>query len=88
VLTVVDLSDQWITVNLREDRLAGLKIGDTLTAVIPALGPDRLRFRVYYISPLGSLPPGGRPAKRAASTCARSKCERVLPSRSTDSDPG
>jgi len=55
VLTVVDLSDQWITVNLREDRLAGLKVGDTLTAVIPALGPDRLRFTVYYISPLGSF---------------------------------
>jgi len=55
VLTVVDLSDQWITVNLREDRLAGLKVGDTLTAVIPALGPERLRFSVYYISPLGSF---------------------------------
>jgi len=55
VLTVVDLSDQWITVNLREDRLAGLKVGDSLSAVIPALGPDRLRFAVYYISPLGSF---------------------------------
>jgi HlyD family secretion protein len=55
VLTIVDLSDQWITVNLREDRLAGLKVGDTLTAVIPALGPGRLRFAVYYISPLGSF---------------------------------
>ena len=55
VLTVVDLSDQWITVNVREDRLAGLKIGDTLSAVIPALGSDRHRFTVYYISPLGSF---------------------------------
>lgn len=55
VLTIVDLSDQWITVNLREDRLAGLKIGDTLSAVIPALGSSGLRFTVYYISPLGSF---------------------------------
>ena len=55
VLTIVDLTDQWITVNLREDRLAGLKVGDTLTAVIPALGKERLRFTVYYISPLGSF---------------------------------
>ncbi len=23
--------------------------------MIPALGPDRIRFRVYYISPLGSF---------------------------------
>jgi len=55
VLTIVDLSDQWITVNLREDRLAGLKVGDTLTAVIPALGSEPFRFAVYYISPLGSF---------------------------------
>ena len=55
VLTVVDLSDQWVTVNLREDRLAGVRIGDTLTAVIPALGSGRHQFTVYYISPLGSF---------------------------------
>jgi len=55
VLSIVDLSDQWITVNVREDRLAGLRIGDTLSAVIPALGSDSHRFTVYYISPLGSF---------------------------------
>ena len=55
VLTVVDLSDQWITVNLREDRLSALKVGDTLTAIIPALGSSRLQFTVYYISPLGAF---------------------------------
>jgi HlyD family secretion protein len=55
VLTIVDLSDQWITVNVREDRLAALKVGDTLSAVIPALGKERFRFSVYYVSPLGSF---------------------------------
>jgi len=55
VLTIVDLTDQWITVNVREDRLAGLRVGDTLSAVIPALGSGHLRFTVYYISPLGSF---------------------------------
>jgi HlyD family secretion protein len=55
VLTIVDLSDQWITVNVREDRLAGLKTGDTLSAVIPALGSEHHRFTVYYVSPLGSF---------------------------------
>ena len=55
VLTIVDLSDQWITVNVREDRLAGLKTGDTLSAVVPALGPGHHQFTVYYISPLGSF---------------------------------
>jgi HlyD family secretion protein len=55
LLTIVDLSDQWITVNVREDRLAGLQTGDTLSAVIPALGSEDHQFTVYYISPLGSF---------------------------------
>jgi HlyD family secretion protein len=55
LLKIVDLSDQWITVNVREDRLAGLRTGDTLSAVIPALGSERHSFTVYYVSPLGSF---------------------------------
>jgi HlyD family secretion protein len=55
VLTVVDLSDQWITLNLREDRLAGLRIGGTLLATIPAVDSQARPFSVYYISPLGSF---------------------------------
>ena len=38
VVTIIDLSDQWITLNLREDRLAGLRIGDTLRADHPGGG--------------------------------------------------
>ena len=55
VLSIVDLSDQWITLNLREDRLAGLRIGDTLLATIPAVDSELRPFPVYYISPLGAF---------------------------------
>lgn len=55
LLTIVDLSDQWITVNLREDRLAGLRVGDRIRATIPAVDTERREFTVYYISPLGSF---------------------------------
>ena len=55
VVTIVDLSDQWITLNLREDRLAGLRIGDTLLATIPAVDAEMRPFAVYYISPLGAF---------------------------------
>ena len=55
LLTIVDLSDQWITVNLREDRLAGLRVGDKLRATIPAVDAEPQQFSVYYISPLGSF---------------------------------
>ncbi len=55
VITIVDLSDQWITLNLREDRLAGLRIGDTLQVTVPAADPAARAFAVYYISPLGAF---------------------------------
>ena len=55
VITIVDLSDQWITLNLREDRLAGLRIGDTLLATIPAVDSAARPFAVYFISPLGAF---------------------------------
>ncbi len=55
LLTIVDLSDQWITVNLREDRLAGLRVGDQFRATIPAVDAESRQFTVYYISPLGSF---------------------------------
>jgi HlyD family secretion protein len=55
VVTIIDLSDQWITLNLREDRLAGLRIGDTVLATIPAVDSAVRPFAVYYISPLGSF---------------------------------
>lgn len=55
VVSIVDLSDQWITVNLREDRLAGLRTGDTIRATIPAVDRVERPFIVYYISPLGAF---------------------------------
>jgi HlyD family secretion protein len=55
VITMVDLSDQWITLNLREDRLAGLRTGDTLVATIPAVDAEARPFAVYYIAPLGAF---------------------------------
>ena len=55
VISIVDLSDQWITLNLREDRLAGLRIRDTLLVTIPAVDSETRPFAVYYISPLGSF---------------------------------
>src|SRR3989441_8800361 len=55
LLTIVDLSDQWVTVNLREDRLAGLRVGHKVRATIPAVDAEPRLFTVYYISPLGSF---------------------------------
>jgi HlyD family secretion protein len=54
VVTLVDLSDTWVVFNLREDRLAGLKVGDRLDARVPALGRD-VELRVSALAPLADF---------------------------------
>lgn len=40
LFTIVDLDSAWFTFNLREDLLAGLKVGDSLRVTVPALGAE------------------------------------------------
>jgi len=54
IVTIVDLTDVWVTFNLREDRLAGLAIGDRLTARVPALGRE-IELAVSFIAPQGDF---------------------------------
>lgn len=55
VATIVDLDDVWVTFNLREDRLAGIRMGSEFRASFPALGGETVMLKVDYISPLGSF---------------------------------
>jgi len=48
VVTVVDLSDQWVVLNVREDRLQRFANGSEFDAVLPALGNRQVRFKVFY----------------------------------------
>ncbi|RYF77568.1 MAG: HlyD family efflux transporter periplasmic adaptor subunit [Comamonadaceae bacterium] len=51
--TVVDLQDQWVVLNVREDRLARFALGQEFEARLPALGESaRARFKVSYSAPL------------------------------------
>jgi len=54
IVTIVDVSDVWVTFNLREDRLAGLAIGDRLAAQVPALGGE-VELAVSFIAPMGDF---------------------------------
>jgi len=54
VVTIVDLSDCWVTFNLREDLLASIKMGSEFDARFPALGNKEVRLKVTYIHPLGN----------------------------------
>jgi len=55
IVTIVDLSDVWLTFNLREDRLTAIRIGTRITAEIPALGGEAVELEVYFISPQGAF---------------------------------
>lgn len=55
ILTIIDLSDSWVTFNIREDRLTSIRIGTQITAKIPALGNDAIALEVYFISPQGAF---------------------------------
>ena len=50
VMTVTDLSDVWFTFNIREDQLEGMRIGDTMTVRVPALGGAQFEAAVNYMA--------------------------------------
>lgn len=51
VVTVLDISDIWITLYLREDYLNQFKMGEKFKATIPGLENREYEFQVTYISP-------------------------------------
>lgn len=55
LVTLVDLNDLWAVVQLREEYLTHIRMGETFKARIPALGNREVIFRVNYIAPLGDF---------------------------------
>lgn len=52
VFTLVDIDHMWVSVNLRESQMRGLKVGSRLRGSVPALDSDA-EFEVYFINPAG-----------------------------------
>jgi HlyD family secretion protein len=52
VVTVVDLKDQWVVLNVREDHLQRFAKDAEFDAVLPALGNKAVRFKVFYSAAL------------------------------------
>jgi HlyD family secretion protein len=55
ILTLLDPTDLWATFEIREDKLAGVRIGSRLRVRVPALGDRRLELKVSYIAPAGDF---------------------------------
>lgn len=51
IYSLIDLNNQWVTINLREDRFNALKIGDVIEGSIPALKDKNVKFKVFFINP-------------------------------------
>ena len=54
IMSISVMNDLWGTFNVREDKLNGMKIGDTFTAFAPAFNKE-LKMKVFYIMDQGSF---------------------------------
>ena len=52
VVTVVDLNDQWVVLNVREDFLQRFAVGNKFSGRLPALNDRNAEFTVYYVGVL------------------------------------
>ncbi|MBO1363036.1 HlyD family efflux transporter periplasmic adaptor subunit [Prevotella sp. A2931] len=53
IMSISVMKDMWGTFNVREDRLEGLKMGQTFTAFVPAFNKE-LKLKIYYIKDQGA----------------------------------
>jgi len=52
LIAIVDLTDIWVTANLREDLLVRFRMGESFKGKVPALGDKEVEFKITSISPL------------------------------------
>ncbi len=50
VITLLDMSNMWVTFNIKETLLPKIKIGTVMNAHVPALDKN-IKIKVYYMSP-------------------------------------
>lgn len=55
LMTIVDIDNPYLVLNVREDLLKYFKMYDDIMCEIPALGLINIPFTINYISPLGSF---------------------------------
>lgn len=54
VMSILDMSDQWISFSIREDKLKDVKVGSEVTVNIPALGDQKYQCTVKKIQAMMS----------------------------------
>ena len=59
VVAILDMSDMWVTFNIKETLMPGIRMGMRMNGYVPALDAD-VEFEVTYISPAGRFRHVGR----------------------------
>lgn len=54
IMTISMMNDMWVTFNVREDQLNGIKVGDTFTGFLPAFNKD-VELKVSHLKDQGSF---------------------------------
>ena len=54
LVTLIELDDLWMVIQVREDQLQDIRMGRLLVGQIPALSGKTVIFRVDYMAPLGN----------------------------------
>lgn len=52
---MIDTKDYWVTIQLKEDEMDGIKIGDEYYGMVKALDDKKIKFKVYYIASMGDF---------------------------------
>lgn len=55
IMNVANLDDMWVTFSVREDLLGDFKIGQEITAFIPALDNQEVKLEVYFMKDMGTF---------------------------------
>ncbi|RKF12809.1 HlyD family efflux transporter periplasmic adaptor subunit [Alginatibacterium sediminis] len=55
VVTLTDMEDAWLTLNVREDRLSQFQVGQEFEATLPAFGEQSFRFKVSHVAVMGDF---------------------------------
>jgi HlyD family secretion protein len=83
LMSLVDLGDIWLGSSLREDLIAGLKVGDRFTVKVPALGNRKITAQVRVIAAKGEYA-GWRATRATGDFDLRTFAIRAYPEEKTD----
>lgn len=55
IFSIIDLSDIWVSIQIKENEMNGIKLGDEFYGKVKALGNKKYKFKVAYISSMGDF---------------------------------